>query len=185
MAYFSIGFDHIVSRMGFDHVLFVVVLCAAWPLREWRRVLLLLSGFTAGHSLTLALTALGYVSFPSKVVEPLIMATILIASLLNIARPRPGAIVLPFVMATLFGLVHGCGFAGYFNMMLGDEESIVLPLLGFNLGLEAGQVVVVAAFFALYALLDKAKPIARRDWAIFVSGTGCGLALKMLLEQIA
>jgi hypothetical protein len=139
-TYFPIGFDHIVSLAGFDHLLFIVVLCASYAWREWRQVLVLLTGFTLGHSLTLALTALHLVVFPQQWVELLIPVTILATSLTNVALPKPAKIGRPFVLATLFGLVHGCGFAGYFAMMLGDEQSIVVPLLAFNLGLEAGQV---------------------------------------------
>ena len=184
MDYFALGFHHIISPAGFDHQLFIVVLCALWSWQDWRRILVLLTGFTAGHSLTLALTSLGVVAFPSKVVEPLIMATILITSLSNVIFPRPKSIGWPFGMAMVFGLVHGCGFAGYFSMMLGEEESILLPLLGFNLGLEAGQILTVTGFYGLFFLIEKVRPVPQRDWTIFVSGAGAGLAFKMLLGLI-
>lgn len=181
-TYFPIGFDHIVSLAGFDHLLFIIVLCARYQQEEWRRILMLLTGFTLGHSLTLALTALHVVAFPQQWVELLIPLTILATSLSNIAMPRPASLAQPFWMATLFGLVHGCGFAGYFGMMPGDEQSVVMPLLAFNLGLEAGQVATVTVFFSLLWLLKKARPIAQRDLTIFVSGAGAGLAIKLILD---
>lgn len=183
-TYFPIGFDHIVSLAGFDHLLFIVVLCASYAWREWRQVLLLLTGFTLGHSLTLALTALQLLVFPQQWVELLIPVTILATSLSNVALPKPHKIARPFLMASLFGLIHGCGFAGYFAMMLGDEQSVVRPLLAFNLGLEAGQVVTVAVFYALFYLLAKFSTIPQRSWTIFVSGAGAGLAIKLILENL-
>lgn len=180
--YFPIGFEHIVSLAGFDHLLFILVLCALYPPALWRRVLILLTGFTLGHSFTLALTAMHIIAFPARVVEVLIPLTILAASLANVALPYPEKAGRRFVLATLFGLVHGCGFAGYFAMMLGDEQWVVGPLFAFNLGLEAGQIVVVAAFFGLFILLEKLRPISQRAWTLFVSGAGAGLAVKMILE---
>ncbi len=181
--YFPIGFEHIVSLTGFDHLLFIIVLCAVYSRVEWRRVLLLLTGFTLGHSLTLALTALHLVSFPQKVVEVLIPVTILAASVANVALSKPVHSWRPFAIAALFGLVHGCGFAGYFNMMLGDEASITGPLFAFNLGLEAGQIVIVTGYFALFYAIEKLRPVSQRSWTQFVSGAGAGLALKLILEN--
>ncbi len=183
--YFSLGFDHIVSLMGFDHLLFIVVLCAIYALRQWKQVLVLLTGFTVGHSLTLALTALGMIAIPPQVVELLIPITILAASILNVALPTPQSAVRPFMVAALFGLVHGCGFAGYFGMLLGHEESIVLPLFAFNVGLEFGQVLIVLAFYTLYFVLEKIRPIPHTSWTVFISGAGAGLAIKMILESLA
>lgn len=182
-TYFNIGFEHIAGLAGFDHILFVIVLCAVYSRRDWRRVLAVLTGFTIGHSLTLALTALGLIAFPGRVVELLIPVTILATSLLNAARPSPPRRGWRHVLiAAGFGLVHGCGFAGYFAMMLGDEQSVVWPLLAFNVGLEAGQVAVVAGFYGLYFLLEKFAAVRLRDWALFASGAGAGLAVQMLLN---
>lgn len=193
--YLPLGFEHIVSLAGFDHLLFIIVLCAVYSRQEWRRVLVLLTGFTLGHSLTLALTAMGILIFSTKVVEVLISLTILATGLANVlvrkraysAGPKSWSAVFqekwPFVMATVFGLIHGCGFAGYFSMMLGDEASIVGPLFAFNLGLELGQIVTVLVFFGVFFLANKIRPIAQRDWAVFVSGAGAGLAIKMILES--
>lgn len=183
-TYFPIGFDHIVSFAGFDHLLFIVVLCAAYSGQEWRRVLLLLTGFTLGHSLTLALTALHIVAFRQSAVELLIPVTILATSVANVALPKSANIWRPFGMATLFGLVHGCGFAGYFAMMLGDEQSIVGPLFAFNLGLEAGQVFTVLVFYSLFFVFGKIRPIPQHGWTVFVSGAGAGLAIKLILENL-
>jgi hydrogenase/urease accessory protein HupE len=180
--YFELGFEHIISLMGFDHLLFIITLCAIYHWRQWKQVLWLLTGFTLGHSLTLALTALHWVHLPARLVETLIPVTILITSVANVALPVPKQVWRPFGMATVFGLIHGCGFAGYFSMMLGEEESVLWPLLGFNLGLEAGQILTALLYFGVYRLLELWRLIQQRDWTLFVSGAGAGLAIKMILE---
>lgn len=184
-TYFGIGFEHIAGLAGFDHILFVLVLCAVYERRAWRRVLAVLTGFTLGHSLTLALTALGILAFPSRVIELLIPLTILITSILNIRRPEePRQAWRQATLAAGFGLIHGCGFAGYFSMMLGDEQSITGPLFAFNLGLEAGQIVVVAVFYGIYFMLEKWLNIASRDRVLVLCGAGGGLALKLILDGL-
>lgn len=147
-------------------------------------MLMLLTGFTLGHSLTLALTALHIVAFPQKLVELLIPLTILATSLANVAWPKPTGMGRPFWMATVFGLIHGCGFAGYFSMMLGDEQSIVGPLFAFNVGLEAGQIITVAFFYGVIFIFEKIYPVQQRSWTLFISGAGAGLAIKMMLENL-
>ncbi|MBL7791616.1 MAG: HupE/UreJ family protein [Saprospiraceae bacterium] len=181
-TYFDIGYRHIVSLAGFDHLLFIIVLCAVYHRNQWRRILALLTGFTLGHSLTLALTALHLVAFPQRVIETLIPFTILATSVANVVISNNNLGWRPFAIAGIFGLIHGCGFAGYFTMMLGEEQSIVGPLFAFNVGLEAGQVVVVAVFYGLFAILERLQPIVQRDWALFVSGGGAALSIKMILD---
>ncbi|MBL7826831.1 MAG: HupE/UreJ family protein [Saprospiraceae bacterium] len=184
-VYFPLGFEHIVSLKGFDHLLFIVVLCAFYSVGQWRKLLVLLTGFTLGHSLTLALTALQVVSFPAKWIELLIPITILATSILNVTNIRTeGHRFLPYLLATVFGLVHGCGFAGYFTMMLGDEGSIIEPLFLFNLGLEFGQITIVVLFYGAFWALTRFRSIESRDWNLFVSGAGAGLAIKLILEAI-
>jgi hypothetical protein len=183
-VYCPIGFEHIVSLAGFDHTLFIVVLCAQHTFRTWHRALLLLTGFTLGHSLTLALTALQGPVLPAHWVELLIPFTILMASIGQVCWPRQLGAAPGFFMAAMFGLVHGCGFAGYFSMMLGTEQSILGPLLAFNLGLEAGQALVAGVFMAAVTLINAYRPIVPREQVLFVSGAGAGLALKLILDQM-
>ena len=184
MIYFPIGFEHIVSLAGFDHLLFIIVLCAPYAWQDWRRVLVLLTGFTLGHSFTLALVALRLLVLPQSWVEMLIPVTILITSLVNVAQEKPGGMGRAFALSSCFGLIHGCGFAGYFAMMLGDGESILGPLFGFNLGLEAGQVLTVLVFYTLFFGLERIWVVSQRSWTVFVSGAGAGLGLKMLLDLV-
>jgi hypothetical protein len=186
MDFIPLGFRHIISLAGFDHILFILVLCAGWPLQAWRRVLLLLTGFTVGHSLTLALTALGMVSIPGRLIETLIPCTILMTSVFNVVFDQREHLLRAFLVTTLFGLIHGCGFAGYFTMMLGAEGAgILMPLFGFNLGLEFGQIALVIALYGVIWLLNQRWHVVQRDATLFISGAGAGLAIYLLLQQWA
>lgn len=183
-VYLPMGFEHIVSLAGFDHLLFIIALCAIYAPEQWRRILVMLTGFTVGHSLTLALTALQVIAFSQTVVEWLIPFTILLTGLGNVLLPLPLNIWRPFGVATVFGLVHGCGFAGFFTLMLGDAQSILGPLLAFNLGLEAGQICVAMAFYALWLAINRLRPLPQREWALTISGAAIGLSVKMILDAL-
>lgn len=155
-AYARLGFRHITDPNGLDHVLFLLVLAAIYRLRDWKAALWVVTAFTVGHSLTLALAVTGVLQLPTRFIEFLIPVTILATAVENLLvrsettslwrkRYRP-------LLAALFGLVHGAGFANYLRSLFVDE--LAVPLLGFNLGLEAGQVLVLVAAGVLFAGLD-------------------------------
>lgn len=157
VAYLQLGFRHIVSTSAADHVLFLLVLAAIYRPRDWRAVIWVVTAFTLGHSLTLALAVTGLLALPGAWVEFLIPVTIVATGIENLilreraasgrgARHRP-------VIALVFGLVHGAGFAGYLRGLLLDD--IGWPLLGFNLGVELGQLTVLAATAALFLVIDR------------------------------
>lgn len=127
--YFQLGIEHILDLQGFDHMLFIIALCALYTLRDWRKVLLLVTAFTLGHSITLALATLGVFRVNSSWVEFLIPVTILITAATNIFRKQPGfssgKLYLNYAYAAAFGLVHGLGFSGYLRSLLGRSGSIV------------------------------------------------------------
>ncbi len=138
-VYFRLGLEHIVP-LGADHVLFVVGLFLSAP--ALRPLAWQVSAFTVAHALTLALATMGLVHVPSSVVEPLIALSIAAIALENIVERgfhwrRP-------LIAFAFGLLHGFGFAGALRSLGLPPEDLALSLLGFNLGVEAGQLVVVA-----------------------------------------
>jgi hypothetical protein len=155
-AYIALGYGHIVSIEAVDHLLFLVALAAAYRWRDWRPALAVVSAFTVGHSVTLALAATRTLLLPSALVEVLIPLTIVATCAENLRSARR-ATAAPTTwhrpaLAALFGLVHGAGFAGYLqSLMLTD---IVRPLLGFNIGIELGQVVVLTVIALVAAVLD-------------------------------
>ncbi|WP_373061701.1 HupE/UreJ family protein [Gemmatimonas sp.] len=162
LSFAALGFQHIVALDAFDHVLFLLVLAAIYRGRDWRQVLWVISAFTVGHSITLALAVTNVLVLPSRLVEFLIPLTIIATGIENIIQ-RTHASQSVFstrrvLFAAAFGLVHGAGFAGYLRSLFLD--SIAVPLLGFNLGIEAGQIVVLAATAVLFRLVDRGLSIA-------------------------
>jgi HupE / UreJ protein len=160
-AFLQIGFRHIVAWDAADHVLFLLVLAAIYRGKDWRAALLVISAFTVGHSVTLLLAVTNTIVLPARIVEFLIPVTIIATGIENLvmreraasgsgARHRP-------VFALLFGLVHGAGFAGYLKSLFVDQ--IAVPLLGFNIGIELGQIVVLLAASALFIIVDRALTI--------------------------
>ena len=157
-----LGFQHIVAIDAFDHVLFLLVLAAIYRGRDWRQVLWVISAFTIGHSVTLALAVTDVLVLPSRLVEFLIPVTIIATGIENIvqrSRAAQGEFSRHRVLfAALFGLVHGAGFAGYLRSLFLD--SIAVPLLGFNIGIEAGQIVVLAMTAVLFRVVDRGLSVA-------------------------
>jgi HupE / UreJ protein len=156
-AYITLGFRHITDLEAMDHILFLFALAAIYRLRDWRDSLWVVTAFTVGHSVTLALAVTGTLVLPTRLIEFLIPVTIVATCLDNlipslrgvrtVGRYRP-------VFAGVFGLVHGAGFANYLRSMFVDQ--IALPLFGFNVGIELGQLVVLAIAAAALVALDRA-----------------------------
>jgi hydrogenase/urease accessory protein HupE len=186
-TYFLLGVQHILDWNGYDHLLFLFALCATFTLQEWKPLLILLTAFTIGHSVTLALAALDKISVPAPFIEILIPITILITSVLNLQFKRRNTDKQYWLygLAAGFGLIHGLGFSTYFRSLLGKEESIVQPLFAFNIGIEAAQILVVVMTMVIAGFLFQVFPVRRREWTIFVSGAVFSLALKMVLERVA
>ena len=184
--YFSLGWEHIISSDALDHQLFIAALVAIYLLQDWKQVLILVTAFTIGHSLTLALSVFDVIRFNTRWVEFLIPLTIVLTAISNLFQKKftPRSIRINYLLALVFGLVHGMGFANSVRFMLASDQSIGWSLLGFNLGLEVGQIVVVLVLLILAWLLVSLLKINRRDWVIFLSGAVFGLALKMTLERI-
>ncbi len=163
-VFFQLGFRHITDLAAMDHILFLLVLAAVYHRRDWRQLLWVISAFTVGHSVTLALAVTGALSLPTDLIEFLIPVTIVATAIENIVvanRERaPWANRYRPVFAGVFGLVHGAGFANYLRELFVDR--IAVPLLGFNLGIEAGQIVVLLIAAAGFALLDRAFALARQ-----------------------
>ena len=183
--YFGLGWEHIISKDALDHQLFIVVLAALYLLKDWKKVLILVTAFTIGHSLTLALSVFDVIRFNTKWVEFLIPLTIVITALSNLLQKKftTVSVRINYVLALLFGLIHGMGFANSIRFMMADDQNIGWSLLGFNVGLEAGQVVVVVALLLLSHLMVNVLKINRRDWIIFLSAGAFALSLKMVLER--
>jgi hypothetical protein len=184
--YFSLGWQHIMSLDALDHILFIIVLAAVYILNDWRQVLILVTAFTIGHSVTLALSVLDIIRFSGKWVEFLIPCTIVITAISNLFQQKfgSGTIRINYYLALFFGLVHGMGFANTIRFMLAKDQKIGMGLFAFNVGLEAGQVLIVFLLLLIALIITRLLQVKRREWVIFLSSAVFGLALKMALERI-
>ena len=184
--YFLLGWEHILDWQGYDHILFVTAFCGIYSLQNWKRVLWSVTAFTVGHSLTLALSVFNQIKVSSALVEFLIPVTILATALFNIVvkKPKPKAAKVSYGLALLFGLIHGMGFSNYLKSLLGKSTNIIAELFSFNLGLEAGQLVIVAVVLLLSWLVVSFFKVQQREWNLFLSSAIFGVALTMALERL-
>ena len=194
-TYLQLGFLHICTPRAADHLTFLLALCAPYVLADWRRVLALVTSFTVGHSLTLALATLGLVAFRPAVIEALIPVTIMATALWNLRgagqphqrlapRPAPVLAAAPNGLALAFGLIHGLGFSNYLRALLGPASRPVQELLAFNVGVELGQVLIVGIILGLGALLLRGFGVARHSWLLVTSGAALGIAALLLVQLL-
>ncbi len=183
--YFGLGREHILDPNGYDHILFVIALCAAYPLTDWKRVIILITAFTVGHSITLALATLNIVRANTQWIEFLIPLTILITALANIFKKDASSpMKTSYALAVFFGLIHGLGFSAYLRSLLGGTASLFTPLLAFNLGLELGQLMIVVMYIVITFIFVSFLGVDRRDWRLVLSSAIGGIALMLLRERI-
>jgi hypothetical protein len=187
--YFGLGKDHILDyKNGYDHILFVLALCAVYLIRDWKKVLILVTAFTIGHSITLALATLRLISVNAELVELLIPLTIFVTAVANLFRKedfgQAGKVQINYLFALFFGLIHGMGFSNYLRAILGKDQSILSQLLAFNLGLEFGQIIVVAIFLGIGFLLVDLLNVTRRDWKMVVSSAIAGISLILIKDRL-
>ena len=185
--YIQLGIDHIADLAGLDHILFLIALCAVYKLEQWRGLLVLVTAFTIGHSVTLALSSFSIIVFASNVIEFLIPVTIFVTAIYNVFVHRDSAnatvIGRDYAMALFFGLIHGMGFSNYFKALLMDSSSVAMPLLGFNIGIELGQILVVFFIVSIAYLFLTKLNVKHRDWKVFISGAAAGMSLIFILEN--
>jgi len=187
--YFGLGKSHILDYAnGYDHIIFVVALCALYLTREWKQVLILVTAFTIGHSITLALSTLRIISVKVELIEFLIPLTIFITAVSNLFKNENNltsrSVQMNYIFAGFFGLIHGLGFSSYLRSILGRDESILTQLFAFNLGLEFGQVIIVAIFMAAAFILVDLFGLNRRDWKMVISSAIAGIALVLIKENM-
>jgi len=184
--YFGLGWEHIISKNALDHQLFIAALAAIYLLKDWKQVLILVTAFTIGHSVTLALSVFDIIRFNDSWVEFLIPCTIIITAISNFFQKKftPKSIRINYFLALSFGLIHGMGFANSIRFMLANDQSIGWSLFGFNVGLEVGQIVVELGILIIAYLVINLFKIIRREWVLFLSAAVFSLALKMALERL-
>ena len=185
--YFKLGLQHIADLKGYDHILFILILCAVYSLKEWKRVLVLVTAFTIGHSLTLALATLDLIRVDGDLIEFLIPLTIFLTALANLFSRKhqvsPLLHFLKYTAALFFGLIHGLGFSNYLRSLLGAEQGLVRALFSFNVGIEAGQIIIVSIIMLLTKVVVDIIGFPRREWHVLLSGAGLGISLVLMVER--
>jgi len=185
-VFLQLGLEHIADLQGYDHILFIIALCAIYKPSEWKRLLILVTAFTIGHSVTLALATLEIIPVDAALIEFLIPVTIVATAVSNLwvksdkKRSKAG---FRYVLALFFGLIHGMGFSNYLRSLLGKDESIIMQLFAFNVGLEVGQLLIVLVLMVIAFIFMMIFRTKLREWNLVLSGASGGIALIMALER--
>ncbi len=198
--YLETGFQHIANWRGnasllqqlagiptSDHILFLIALTIRFQFSDWKKILILVTAFTIGHSITLALSVFHIVSYSVNWIEFLIPVTILITSFSNLfVKKFVFKTKFPpiYFMALFFGLIHGLGFSSYLKSILGKDQNIFWQLLAFNVGLELGQILIVIIILIISFILVGLIKINRREYLLFISAAIFAFALNMALDRI-
>lgn len=187
--YLKLGFEHIADMAAYDHILFLIALCAVYRLEQWRKILILVTAFTIGHSITLVLVSLDIFSIPSKFIKFLIPLTIFLTAIHNVIGTNKAEKSLKmkrnYAMTLFFGLIHGMDFSNYFKALIMDPSDIVVPLLGFNVGIELGQLLVVVFIVGIAFLFLHVLKVKHREWNLFISGAAAGMSLVSMFESFS
>jgi hypothetical protein len=187
--YFELGRDHILDyQNGYDHILFVIALCALYTISDWKQVLILVTAFTIGHSVTLALATLEIIKVNTVLIEFLIPVTIFITAASNLFKNenavQSSKMQINYFYAAFFGLIHGLGFSTFLRSILGRDKSIISQLLAFNIGLEFGQIIIVVVLLLVCFILVDLCGVSRRDWKLVISSAVAGIALILMKDKV-
>jgi hypothetical protein len=187
LSFFQSGWEHIADIHAYDHMLFVMTLCAAFRLYQWKQVLVIITAFTIGHSVTLVLSAFNLFPSSTSIIDLLIPFTIMITAISNIKdyqkEGRYSNRNIKYLIALCFGLIHGLAFASNFKVMM-FGANIIFPLFAFNLGIEIGQIFIVGLFMSFLYFYTNTLNGDHLKWNTFVSGAGFGIATTILINAI-
>ena len=183
--YFGLGWEHIISVDALDHILFIAVLAAIYMLNDWKQVLILVTAFTIGHTITLVLSTKEWILVEERLIEFLIPCTIAITAITNLFQKTFShkAVRINYLLALFFGFIHGLAFANILRMILAREQSFAFSMFSFSAGLETGQVLVVVAVLMLCQFFIQILKVDRRHWVIFISAAVFALSLEMAAQR--
>ena len=183
--YFGLGWEHIISWAALDHLLFIAALAAIYSLKDWKQVLILVTAFTVGHSITLVLSAKEWMQVDSSLIEFLIPCTIAFTAITNLFQRSftPKAIRINYFLALFFGLIHGLAFANLLKEIMAKDQDFAFSMFSFSVGLESGQILIVALVLLLCELFVRMLRVDRRHWVIFLSAAVFALSLEMAAQR--
>lgn len=179
------GIEHITDPQAYDHMVFLIALVASYDFNDWKKIIWLATAFTVGHTITLILSALEFIHPNYTWIEFLIPVSILITALINlrsVKRRADHTMGLKYFLTVIFGLIHGMGFSGYFRMLVGKSESIVSPLIGFNIGVEIGQLCFLLVYLIIMSLIVGFFKVKDKPRIIFTTGLCVGIALILIID---
>lgn len=185
--HFLDGIEHITDPAGFDHMLFLLALCAPYTWKQWKPIVLLATAFTLGHSISLGLAAFGLVRVASYYIELLIPVTIVAMGISNIAylkQPSGHVPAIKYLTTIFFGLIHGLGFSSFFRMIYDETSSLIKSLLLFNLGVETGQLIIVATILILTWIVVRIAGVNQKLYTQILSSVAIGLGTWLLIENM-
>ena len=186
--YFNIGLKHVLDIYAYDHVLFLLALTVPYDFKDWKRILLLVSLFTLGHSLSLLLSVFNILILKVNIVELLIPITILVTALYNLITSgkssKKDSITFIGIITVFFGIIHGLGFSNYFNSILGGKPTDkFIPLTEFALGIECSQIIVVILALSLSFMVQTLFKFSKRDWTLTMSAFIVGVVIPMIIQS--
>jgi hypothetical protein len=187
VLYFKMGLNHVLDFSAYDHILFLIVLAVVFSFNQWKKVLWVVTLFTIGHSITLALSAYEVLKIRMDLIEFLIPLTIFITATINVLTAKTastGKENINLFLALFFGLIHGLGFSNYFKMMVGKEEDKLLPLIEFALGIEASQVIIIFGILIIGTIFQNIFRTTRRDWVLVCSSIVIGFSIPIMIARI-
>ncbi len=180
-TYLQLGFHHISDLGAYDHMLFILALCAGYSLKDWKQLAWLITAFTVGHSITLAMSVLNIYVANAAIIEFLIPLTIFLTGIANLIFPHAKGIKWKYALVLFFGCIHGMGFSNFLKSTLMGEESIVLPLLSFNIGLELGQLLILGCILIAVYVVNQLLSKNSRDISLFLNGGVCFMAFQLMM----
>ncbi len=182
--WFSMGLQHITDLGGYDHILFVTLLSISYTFSSWKKLVVMITAFTLGHSISLALSIIGDLNINAALIEFLIALSIFLTAIYHLWTKENSNAKWIYLIVVMFGLIHGTGFSYLLKAMLGKEEAVAFPLLYFNLGLEAGQLLIVLVVLSLNFGMSYIKAIPFPIYKMVVVSVIGIVALKMCVERV-
>ena len=186
--YFTLGLKHLYNINAYTDVLFLLALTVPYEFKSWKRVLILVSLFTAGHTLALMLSVFNIVTIKVSIVAFIISILILITALYNIISAgkssKKDSIVFIAIITAIVGIIHGLGFSNYFNSIVsGKPTDKLLPLFESAFGFGVSQIIVITAALLLAYVVQTLFKFTKRDWILIVSAFVLGVVIPMIIRS--
>ncbi len=186
--YFNLGLKHILDINACYHILFLLALTVSFDFKDWKRMLILVSLFTLGHSLALVLSVFNILILKVNIVELIIPITILITALYNFITSgkssKKDSITFIAFITVFFGIIHGLGFVSYFNTIVsGKPTDKFIPITEFALGIECSQIITVIFALLLSFMVQNLFKFSKRDWTLTVSAFILGVVIPVIIQS--